>query len=223
MSLTPFLVAAFALAALLALFALLQARGAGRSWRARRRAGASARVVVGLVLLGCAGFAALVGTALLGWRRLAAEAHVATIDTRALDAQRYVVGVELPDGTRREVELAGDEWQLDARVLKWKGWANLLGLDAQYRLERVSGRYRDIEQERKDERTVYGLSENPGLDLWTMSIDHKRWLPFVDAVYGSAVYLPMADGARYEVAITQSGLVARPVNDVAKAAAGNWK
>ena len=112
--------------------------------------------------------------------------------------------------------LAGDEWQLDARVLKWKGWANLLGLDAQYRLERVSGRYRQIEQERKDERTVYALSENPGIDLWTMSIDHRRWLPFVDAVYGSAVYLPMADGARYEVSITQSGLVARPVNDVAE-------
>ena len=65
--------------------------------------------------------------------------------------------------------LAGDEWQLDARVLKWKGWANLLGLDAQYRLERVSGRYRDIEQERNDERTVYALSENPGVDLWTLS------------------------------------------------------
>jgi len=33
----------------------------------------------------------------------------------------------------------------------------------------------------------------------------------------------MADGARYEVMITQSGLIARPVNDVAKAAAGSWK
>ena len=104
--------------------------------------------------------------------------------------------------------LAGDEWQLDARVLKWKGWANLLGLDAQYRLERVSGRYRDIEQERKDERTVYALSENPGVDLWTLSIEYPRWLPFVDAVYGSATYLPMADGARYEVSITQSGWLA---------------
>ena len=39
----------------------------------------------------------------------------------------------------------------------------------------------------------------------------------------SEVNLPMADGARYEVAITQSGLLARPVNDVAKAAAGTWK
>jgi hypothetical protein len=33
----------------------------------------------------------------------------------------------------------------------------------------------------------------------------------------------MADGARYVVTITQSGLLARPANDVAKAAAGSWK
>ena len=64
-----------------------------------------------------------------------------------------------------------------------------------------------------DERTVYALSENPGVDLWTLSIEYPRWLPFVDAVYGSATYLPMADGARYEVSITQSGLIARPLNE----------
>jgi hypothetical protein len=119
--------------------------------------------------------------------------------------------------------LSGDEWQLDARVLKWKGWANLFGLDAQYRLERVSGRYRDIEQERKAERTVYPLAENPGLDLWRMTLDNPTRLPFVDAVYGNAAYMPMSDGARYEISITQTGLVARPVNTAAQQAAGSWK
>ncbi len=69
---------------------------------------------------------------------------------------------QVPNGEIQMFVLAGDEWQLDARVLKWKGWANLFGLDAQYRLERVSGRYRDITQERTAERTVYPLAENPG-------------------------------------------------------------
>jgi hypothetical protein len=33
----------------------------------------------------------------------------------------------------------------------------------------------------------------------------------------------MADGAKYEVWITQSGLIARPVNDAARnASAGGW-
>jgi len=34
----------------------------------------------------------------------------------------------------------GDERQIDARVLKWRGVATLLGLDCHCRLERPSGR-----------------------------------------------------------------------------------
>ena len=72
---------------------------------------------------------------------------------------------------------------------------------------------------------MLNLTSSPGgrgsvsVVVFTMSIDHKSWMPFVDAVYGSAVYLPMADGARYEVAITQSGFVGTPG---AKGAAGHW-
>jgi hypothetical protein len=126
--------------------------------------------------------------------------------------------VRIPSGDIQVFTLNGDEWQLDARVLKWRGWANVLGLDAQYRLERLSGRYRDIEQERNAPRSVYALSDNPGIDLWTWTIDHPTWLPFVDAVYGSATYLPMADGARYRVNMSQSGLLARPMNGHAQGA-----
>jgi hypothetical protein len=45
----------------------------------------------------------------------------------------------------------------------------------------------------------------------------------VDTVYGSAALMPMADNARYGMWMTQSGLVARPVNDQAAQAVGNWK
>ena len=62
-----------------------------------------------------------------------------------------------------------------------------------------------------------------GLDLWNLTTQYSRWLPFVDAVYGSATYQPMAEGARYEVTITQSGLIARPVNAAAETVAKEWK
>ena len=118
--------------------------------------------------------------------------------------------------------LNGDDWQLDARLLKWHGWANLLGLDAQYRLERISGRYRDIELERSAPRSVYQLAENPGLDLWQMATEHRDRLRFVDAVYGTATYLPMADGARFQVSVGQSGILARPLNEPARNALSGW-
>ena len=200
---------------------LLLALACQRLLRARfLSAGGSA--LMGVVLLAIAAVSFLVSLNLHTYGRLTHEQAIAEIVFEARGPQHYRATLaQIPSGAMQIFVLAGDEWQLDARVLKWKGWANLLGLDAQYRLERVSGRYRDIEQERSAERTVYALSENPGLDLWTLSVDYPRWLPFVDAVYGSATYLPMAEGARYEVSITQSGLIARPLNDAAETAAGS--
>lgn len=188
-----------------------------RLFRARFLA-AGGSALMGLLLLATAGIFFVVSLNLHTYARLAYERPVAVLVFEQRSPQHYRATLtEMPGGEMQIFVLAGDEWQLDARVLKWKGWANLLGLDAQYRLERVSGRYRDLEQERHDERTVYGLSENPGVDLWRLSTEYPKWLPFVDAVYGSATYMPMADGARYEVSITQSGLIARPLNPAAEA------
>jgi hypothetical protein len=170
--------------------------------------------LVGLLALGA------VGINLRSYARLTHEEPVAELSFEARGPQRYLATLTtLPERRVRRFELAGDEWQLDARVLKWRGWANLLGLDARYRLERVSGRYRDVAQERSAPRSVYALGEDPALDLWSLARDYPAWLPFVDAVYGSATYLPMAAGARYEVSLTQSGLIARPQSTAARASA----
>ena len=45
----------------------------------------------------------------------------------------------------RFLTLRGDEWQMDARVVNWKPPATLLGLDPIYQLDRLSGRYSDID------------------------------------------------------------------------------
>jgi len=213
-----------AVALVIAIFGiLLLALSCQRLFRARFLA-AGGSALTGLVLLAIAALTFVVSLNLHTYARLTHESPVAEIVFEARAPQRYratLTGV--PSGDMQIFMLAGDEWQLDARVLKWKSWANLFGLDAQYRLERVSGRYRDIEQERTDERTVYSLSENPGVDLWKLSTQYPRWLPFVDAVYGSATYLPMADGARYQISITQSGLIARPLNAAAETVAKDWK
>jgi hypothetical protein len=44
----------------------------------------------------------------------------------------------------------------------------------------------------------------------------------VDALYGSAVYVPMADGASFAVMVTQTGLIVRPLNPGAEHAVGGW-
>jgi hypothetical protein len=127
--------------------------------------------------------------------------------------------------------LHGDEWRLEAQVLKWKPWANVLGLDAQYRLDRLSGRYHSIEQEINATRSVHPLAGGDAgpdwlpwrISAWDAARRYRAYVDPVDTLYGGGAYMPMADGAKYEVWITQSGLVARPANDAARAAsAGGW-
>ncbi len=192
---------------------------------------------VGAALLAAATIASLLALDVQTYARLTYERPVATIRTRQLGPQYFEAtviqpgrGENLPAATNL-YPLHGDEWRIEAQVLKWKPWANVLGLDAQYRLDRLSGRYRSIEQEINAERSVHPLSGGDAgpewlpwrLDAWEMARRYRRYVDAVDTLYGGAAYMPMADGAQYEVWITQSGLIARPANDVAReASAGGW-
>jgi len=131
--------------------------------------------------------------------------------------------VVYPTGLKQQFELRGDEWQMDARLLKWQAPVNVLGFDSAYRLERLSGRYTDIVNERAAPRTVHALQVPAQLDAWELARRYKEWLPWIDALYGSATFVPMADGALFEVKVTQSGLVARPLNQAARQAVGSWR
>lgn len=214
MSLTPLLVVLFGVAVVCLLFATGHGVGAHRRWRERRRVAATLRVLWCLVFLGFALLGGLAGIVLLGYRRLAAEAEVARIEAHALSAQRYAVDILTPDGERQHVELAGDDWQLDARVIKWTSRAVILGAPPLYRLERIGGRYRDIAQERTAMKSVAALDDSVLPDLWTLKRRFPQWLPWIDADYGSAAYLPLVDDGRYVVTLAAAGgLVARPADE----------
>ena len=199
------------------------------------------KIIGGGVFLSLALATVLLAMNIQTYARLTYERPVATIQLRQL-ASRYfeVTVIQPPLATAQAPRTAiyhvnGDDWRIEAQVLKWKPWANVLGLDAQYRLDRLSGRYENIEQERTGARSVHALSggdvgtEVLGTTLpwkisaWDAARRYRRYVNAVDTLYGSAAYMPMADGARYEVWITQSGLIARPANDAARnASAGGW-
>jgi hypothetical protein len=177
----------------------------------------------GALVLLTAAAAVLVAMNLYTYARLTHEQAAARVSIRQLGERRFVVSVQPDKAAPRHFELRGDEWQIDARVLKWRAMGNLAGLDTLYRLERLSGRYSDITLERNAQRTVYTLAEDPGLDLWSLLNRHYRYVPFADALYGSAAYVPMAEGAEYTVSVSTTGLLVRPANDAAKQALGGWK
>jgi hypothetical protein len=67
---------------------------------------------------------------------------------------------------------------------------------------------------------VYGLASHRGIDLWALASSDR--LPWVDAYYGSAAYVPLAEGARYRVSLAATGLVVRPDNEAAAASLSAW-
>ena len=185
---------------------------------------AGLRSLFAILLLSAGIILVLLGINLQTYQRLTFEQPIAAVKFRQLGPQHYRAILHSPAAENdRNFDLRGDEWQIDARVLKWKPPATLLGLDSRYRLERLSGRYRDLRQERELPRTVYELSTRGGLDLWSILGRFKRHVDWVDTYYGSASYMPMNDGARFDVILTQSGLIARPLNEAAREAVRNWQ
>jgi hypothetical protein len=207
--------------ALVALGLWLALAGAVRLLRGRPMAGLG-RLVAGGSLCALAAVAGAVALNLYTYHRLSQERLVAELALTTIGPQHYRVRLSYPDGETRDFELRGDDWQLDARILRWQGLATLLGMDTLYRVERVSGRYAQVEQELTAPRTVYALATNAGADLWGLARRHKDWLPWVDAVYGSATYMPLADDAHYDVLVSGSGLLARPSNAAARRALAAW-
>lgn len=72
-------------------------------------------------------------------------------------------------------------------------------------------------------RTVYSLYQQRGVDIWRLDREYRGWIPWVDAVYGSATYMPMVDRAEYALNITTSGLIARADNEIAEEAIKRWR
>jgi hypothetical protein len=194
--------------------------GIQRVWRRRVLTG-SLEGLVGLLLLAIAALMVAISINLYTYDRLTHESTVAELRFQGIGPQHFLAYLMFKNNAKI-LDLRGDEWQVDARVLKWHGTAVLIGFDTLYRLDRLSGRYWDLSQERTGPRTVHSLSEEPGLDLWMIAKRYARWIPWVDAVYGSATYMPMVDGAHYTVSVSSSGLLARPGNDIAHKAVGEW-
>jgi hypothetical protein len=207
---------------LLFLGVLLCIGGVRRVWRRAPLTG-SLQGLTGLLLLALAALLVAIALNLYTYQVLVQEQPVAKVRFEALGPQYFRVYLMPVAGSSEVLELRGDQWQIDARVLKWTGWANLLGMKTAYRLERLSGRYRDIQQERKGVRTVYRLDNDKGIDLWALVQKSERKLPWLDAVYGSAAYMPMVDKAQYQVSISNSGLVVRADNAIAQQAIDAWQ
>src|SRR5438105_5986555 len=129
-----------AFVAVCALAGLLFMRLAVRRVRRRRYAACTVHGLSSLVFFLAAAGVALLGFDLVTYSRLTHEQPALDARFVRIGPQQFDALLTYPSGESQLFSLQGDEWQVDARILKWRAIGNVLGFDTAYRLERIGGR-----------------------------------------------------------------------------------
>ena len=182
-----------------------------RTLRSRRWAGMAGRTTLGLLFASLAALAATLSLSTQGYRALTSEEVAVTITTVPTGPSAFQAYVEFPDGRDTTLAVRGDQILVDARILKWKYLGNLIGLRTHYELDRLSGRYIDIDDELTLERTVHSLGAEKPVDLFDLLQRYSLLRFLADAEYGSATYVEISEPARMEVRVSTTGLLVRAI------------
>ena len=154
----------------------------------------------------------LIAASVHTFNALTDETLIAQIEFEHIGDRVFTAHLRTGDGCdERSFAVLGDQWRIDAEFLKWKYWATLLGLDAQYRLERFEGRYRTVAEQNTAPTLAHDLEPETSIDV----VDLAGWLGslnfLIDATYGSSTYHDIDASRRYDVYRTQTGIITRSV------------
>ena len=118
----------------------------------------AARKLLSLIIfVFISGFLSLLVLGTQGYKNLTKEELVANIKIQPMREQQFGLEIIFPDGTEQRFSLSGDEVIFQAYILKRKPWANILGVHTAYRLERLSGRYKSIQDEKTKPRSIFQI------------------------------------------------------------------
>jgi hypothetical protein len=197
-------------AAVLGLAGLVAVLAGLRALWSARIVGFTSRTLIGLALLALGILAGAIAIGVQGYRALTHEELVARIIISPVAPQRFEARFVFADGREQTYQLAGDEIYVDARILKWTPYGNLIGLHTMWDLDRVAGRYRSIDQEQAETRTVYSIGTTQAVDLFDLRRRFSALGPLYDAEYGSASFVPAGNPAELELHVSTTGLLLRP-------------
>ena len=157
---------------------------------------------------------ALVSASYYSYSNLTDETLIAELSFEQLDENRYLVNLSTGDFCDvRAFEIEGDQWRLDARFLKWKYWASALGVDSQYKLDRIEGRYSDVAEENTATGLSYDLSGDTAVDVVDLSAALGKMNFMADASYGSSTFQAIDTGSIHDVYKTPTGIITRKRED----------
>lgn len=175
----------------------------------RKLFAAGTSLLTALLMLSLSALSGTISIAIQGYHALTHEALAATVKITPVGVQQFTANVTLPDGRQKIFPLAGDELYIDAHILKWKPWANILGLHTSYELDRIAGRYAALSDETTKPHTVYTLSKEKPVNMFELRRRFAALDPFLDAEYGSATFINTNAAEEFKVMVSTTGLLIR--------------
>lgn len=116
---------------------------------------------------------------------------------------------------RRQFFFDADEWVIEGRIIQWKPIFAFFGVKNYYQIERLSGRYLDIEKEKSLPRIVYDLYGQKD-DFWKFLYKAQLFIPFIEAAYGNSAFVAYEYGKKFHVYVTSSGFMIKDVTEPKK-------
>lgn len=166
------------------------------------------KIFMGMALVGLAVVCVIVWGSLRSFQAFTTRTLVAEVRCRPVGPQEFEVtlvqrlaGRPQPPETYR---LRGDQWMISGGVVKWHPWLTALGVPSYHKPTRLSGRFVRLTDELAAAPSAVDL--NGGEDrLWRWFVAMDRYLPFVDASYGSAAFADADPSATFSVYATPFG------------------
>jgi|GEM_PF-671629 len=151
------------------------------------------------------------------YSRLSYEEPIARLSFQKQQDKVYMANITTKNSNSEAYKIFGDQWRIDAQFIKLHAWANLFGLDALYKIERLEGRYKNLQEQNTLKHRAYDLSDQKAIQIPQFLIDYNF---LIDAEYGSSTYLAIDESKIYTVYRTQSGILVRQTADPTKAKTG---
>ena len=182
------------------------------------------RGCVGVFFLVAAIIFVLAGKDVYSYRSAGSDTNVVvTVSFHKKEANNYIVELQEPSGAFYSREIEGQQWQLTARAFAWPPLLSFIGLRSGYRLEAISGRFIELQLDKLvGQKQPETFSASRLFDTWRFLNNYPAVLPFVSAHLAALGFIPIADGAIYEVVPAGQNLSVNPVNDAAKNAMKSW-
>jgi hypothetical protein len=163
-----------------------------------------------LIVLLAAFCVMLLSASIYTFHQLTDETLIAELRFDETGDRQYLAHLRTGGGCEeRTLPVLGEQWRVDAEFLKWKYWALLLGLDSQYRLDRLEGRYRSSAEQNSAPNIAHDLAGGTALDVVSVAGALGTWNFLIDATYGSSTYEDIDTASVYNVYRTQTGIITR--------------